>query len=72
LVIATGIVSAATLSVATVGFLQDFFSFSKALGIVLLVAAMCGLSIWGVKKAVWAVLIITFLEIAALLYIFFF
>jgi hypothetical protein len=39
---------------------------------VLLVAAMCGLSIWGVKKAVWAVLIITFLEIAALLYIFFF
>ena len=69
LVIATGVVSAATLIVATIGFLQDVIVFPESLGIVLLVLIMGGISIWGIGESVWAVLIITFIEVGALIFV---
>ena len=69
LVIATGVVSAATLVVATVGFLQDIMIFPASAGIILLVLIMGGISIWGIGESVWAVLIITIIEVGALIYV---
>ncbi|MBQ4819598.1 amino acid permease [Aquimarina sp. MMG016] len=68
-VIATGVVSAATLVVATIGFLQDVVVFPESLGIVLLVVIMGSISIWGIGESVWTVLIITFIEVGALIYV---
>lgn len=69
LVIATGVVSAATLSVATIGFLQDVFVFREAIGIVILITVLGAISIWGVGQSVWAVILITIIEVAALFYV---
>ena len=69
LVIITGIVSAATLAVATIGFLQDFVQVSTALGILLLVLAMGLVASWGIGQSVALVVTITIIEVAALIYI---
>lgn len=67
LVIITGVVSAATLSVATIGFLQDLISVPETIGIILLVIAMGTIAAWGVGESVLLVVIITFIEIGALI-----
>jgi amino acid transporter len=66
LVILTGIVSAATLSVATIGFLRDLVDVNETVGIVLLVAAMGAVAAWGVGKSVGLVAVITVIEVGAL------
>lgn len=68
LVILTGIVSAAALSVATIGFLQDFVQVPEKLGIILLVLAMGGVAAWGIGKSVIVVAVITVIEVGALIY----
>jgi amino acid transporter len=67
LVIITGVVSAATLSVATIGFLQDLLPIPEALGIILLVIAMGAIAAWGIGESVFLVVMITFIEIGALI-----
>jgi amino acid transporter len=67
LVIITGVVSAATLSVATIGFLQDIIQIPEVIGIILLVIAMGIIAAWGVGESVLLVVIITFIEIGALI-----
>lgn len=69
LVILTGIVSAATLSVAVIGFLQDITPLPHTLGIILLVAGMGLLAVWGVDQSVAAVTAITIIEVSALIYV---
>ncbi len=69
LVILTGVVSAATLAVATIGFLQDFVQVPTALGILLLVLGMALVAGWGIGQSVALVVTITFIEVAALIYI---
>lgn len=69
-VILTGVVSTATLSVATIGFLQDFFDVSQMLSITLLVLAMGAIASWGIGQSVLLVAIITFVEVGALIYAF--
>lgn len=69
LVIATGVVSAATLSVATIGFLKDVFVFDGTIGITILIVLLGAISIWGVRQSVWAVVAITVIEVAALAYV---
>lgn len=69
LVILTGVVSAGTLSVATVGFVRDLVDLPQALGIVALVLAMGLLAAWGTGESVTAVVCITVIEVAALGYI---
>ena len=69
LVILTGVVSAATLSVATVGFLQDFVTVSDTIGVLVLVAAMGSVAAWGIGESVAVVFVITVVEIGALVYV---
>ena len=66
LVMATGLVSAATLAVATVGFYNDLGSVNESLGIIILVLAMGAVAAWGVGETVWVVAIITVIEVGAL------
>ncbi|MDJ0646839.1 MAG: amino acid permease [Flavobacteriaceae bacterium] len=69
LVILTGVVSAATLSVATIGFLQELVAVPEAIGIIILVVSMGLVCAWGIGKSVKVVLIITLIEVGALIYI---
>lgn len=71
LVILTGIVSASTLAVATVGFLQDFISLPRTLSILFLVLFMGTIAGWGIGKSVAFVGFISMIEIGALIYIVF-
>ena len=70
-VILTGVVSAATLAVATIGFLGDVVNAPYSLSIFLLILFLTGLCIWGVGESVFAVLIITVIEIVALFFVVF-
>lgn len=69
LVIATGVVSAGTLSIATVGFLKDLVSIPHTAAILLLVTSLGLLAAWGIVESVFAVVIITVIEVGALVYI---
>jgi amino acid transporter len=69
LVISTGVVSAATLAVATTGFLRDLAPLPSAPTTILLVLAMGLVAAWGIAEAVAAVVLITLLQIGSLLYI---
>jgi amino acid transporter len=69
-VVLTGVVSAATLAVATDGFLQDFFTHPKILGVTLLVIAMGVVAAWGISESVALVTFITVIEVGALVYAF--
>jgi amino acid transporter len=68
-VILTGVVSAATLAVATVGFLQDFVRVPAYLGIPIVVVGMGLIASWGIGESVRVVVAITIVEVGALLYV---
>jgi amino acid transporter len=68
MVILAGIVSSAALSVATIGFLQDFYSISTDLGIFLVVLAIGGVAAWGIGQSVGVITVITVIEVGALVY----
>lgn len=69
MVIVTGVVSAATLAVATIGFLGEMVPVWQKPGIALLVLAMGLVSFWGIGASVALVTVITFIEVGALVYI---
>lgn len=71
LIVATGVVSAATLVVATIDFTHELMPLSRPLGIIILVLTMGGICIWGIGESVWTVLVITFIEVLALIYVIF-
>lgn len=68
LMILTGVVSAAALAVATIGFLQDFVAVPEKTAIAMLVVAMGAVAAWGIGKSVAVVTVITLIEVGALLY----
>lgn len=68
LMILTGVVSAAALAVATIGFLQDFVTVPETPAIALLVLGMGAVAAWGIGKSVAVVTAITVIEVGALLY----
>ncbi|MGD9388581.1 MAG: amino acid permease, partial [Gammaproteobacteria bacterium] len=68
LIILTGVVSAAALAVATIGFLQDFVAVPEKTAIALLVLAMGGVAAWGIGASVAVVTVITVIEVGALVY----
>jgi amino acid transporter len=70
LVIVTGIVSAGTLAVATIGFLQDLIVIDSVVGLVLVVAALGLLAAWGIGESVALVATIAVLEVGALVVVF--
>ena len=70
MVILTGVVSAATLSVALVGFIQDAWpELNTHVGIILVVLAMGAIAAWGIGQSVGVVTAITVLEVGALVYV---
>ena len=69
LVIVTGVVSASTLSVATIQFLQDFVEISPYVAIPSLVLMMGLVAAWGISESVGLVTVITIIEIGALVYV---
>lgn len=69
LVIFTGIISAATLVVATAHFLSDTLSLSFIFIIALLVIGMTLMAVWGISQSAWLIMIITIIEVGALVYI---
>lgn len=71
LVIVTGIVSAATITVATAGFIQDFIAVSKTLTVLFLVLGMGIIAGWGIGKSVAFVATVSVIQIGALVYIVF-
>ena len=66
LVIVTGVVSAATLAVATIGFLQDFVQVPEQLGGLVLVVGLGLIAGWGIGESVGVVFVITIIEVGAL------
>lgn len=68
-VIATGVVSAATLTRAFVGFWQDLFAVPTALGIVLFVAALTAIAARGILESVLLAAVITVIEVGGLLWV---
>jgi len=70
LVIATGIVSAGTLAVATVGFLQDLIVFDSVIGLVLLVSVLGLIAAWGIGESVTLIATIAVIEVGALVVVF--
>lgn len=67
LIIVTGVVSSATLTVATVRFIQDFVSVPEQFSMVLVALLLGAIAAWGVRMAVG----ISVLQIATLLYVVF-
>ncbi len=68
-VIATGVVSAATLTRAFVGFLQDLVNVQTTLGIVVFVLLLTLIATRGILESVWVTAIITAIEVGGLLWV---
>ena len=68
-VIATGVVSAATLSRAFVGFLQDLFDVPMAGGITVIVVIVTGIAIRGILESVLVAMVITVIEVGGLFWV---
>jgi amino acid transporter len=69
MIILTGIVSAATLAVATIGFLNDLVPVPNRISIALLAIGMGLVAAWGVGLSVSLVAIITVIEVSALAFV---
>jgi APA family basic amino acid/polyamine antiporter len=67
LVIATGVVSAATLTVAMSGFFVDLLELSLGWGRLVVVLLLLSLACWGIKQSVIIVAIVTSIEVFGLL-----
>jgi len=67
LVIATGVVSAATLTVAMSGFFLDLLELSVEWGRLVVVLLLLSLACWGIKQSVVVVAIVTSIEVIGLL-----
>jgi amino acid transporter len=71
-VILTGIISAATISNAFVGYLHEFFPANRELTIFLTVLLLGSVAAWGVTESVTAAAIVTCLEILGIIIVIFF
>ena len=63
----SGVVSSAAIINGSVGYLQEFVAMPQALGVVLILALLTGLALWGIGESVTAAAIFTVLEIGGLL-----
>lgn len=67
LVVATGIVSTAALANGFAGYLELFILLPNTLIKTIFILALGGLAIWGIKESVFAIVLITLIEIGGLL-----
>lgn len=70
LVIFSGVVSAATLAVASAGFLNEMLAVHPVIWVIVIVLVMVAVASWGIGEAVAVVTVITAIEVLALVYIF--
>lgn len=70
LVVATGIVSAATLTVAFVGFLSDLVASPRIPGLILTTAVLTAIAAKGITESLLVAVAITLLEVGGLVYVF--
>jgi APA family basic amino acid/polyamine antiporter len=68
-IIATGVVSAATLARGFVGYLQVFIPIPDEVAIVMLLLSLGGFAVWGISQSVILAVLITLLEVSGLLLI---
>lgn len=68
-VIATGVVSAATLAQAFVGFLRDLVPVHPQAGIVAIVLVLGGVATWGISQSVALTVAITAIEVGGLFFV---
>jgi amino acid transporter len=68
-VIATGIVSAATMSRGIVGYLGVFIDVPAPLVLVVIVGTLTVIAVWGVSQSLWAAAIVTVLEVLGLAFV---
>lgn len=71
MVIATGVVSAATLAVAFAGFLQRFVPTPAWMSIAAMVVFLGLVTAWGINESAWLALGITVIEVGGLIFILF-
>ncbi len=69
LVIFVGVVSAATLSLGFIGYLNEFVPVSRPLGVLVVLTLLGVLACWGIRQAVWVLVLMTALELGGLLWI---
>lgn len=69
LVIATGVVSAATLVIAFEGFLSDLVTVPRTPVVVFACVALCAVAAWGISESIAVAVTITLLEVGGLLYV---
>ncbi|CAA6810772.1 MAG: Amino acid/polyamine/organocation transporter (APC superfamily) [uncultured Sulfurovum sp.] len=69
LVIFTGVVSTATLTVAMAGFLEELIPLTTFIYIFFIIVFMALIAMWGIKESVWFSTIITIIEVGGLLFI---
>lgn len=67
LVLLSGVVSSATLSVGSTGYLREFINLNDTVLIVIVVLAVGGIAAWGIVESVVLASIFTVLEVSALL-----
>ncbi|MBE9555174.1 MAG: amino acid permease [Proteobacteria bacterium] len=63
----SGVVSGATIINGAVGYLHEFVALPQALGVILIVALLAALAIWGIGESVTVAATLTLLEIGGLL-----
>ena len=69
MVIATGVVSAATLSVAFAGILQRFVELPEWIAILGMVLLLGLVTAWGIQESAWMALVITLIETGGLIFV---
>jgi len=67
MVILTGLVSAALLARAIVGFLSDFVAIPLAPSVVVIVLLLGAIAAWGISESVWISVVITAIEVGGIL-----
>ena len=68
----TGVLSASTITVGFVGYLQIFIDINKYLAIIPILLLLSALAIWGIKQSIQAAALLTLIEISGLLIIIWF
>ncbi len=72
MITATGVLSASTITVGFVGYLQIFIDINKYLAIIPILLLLSALAIWGIKQSIQAAALLTLIEISGLLIIIWF
>lgn len=69
MVVATGIVSAATMATGVVGYVQLYLDVSSASIIIAFILLIGAVAIWGIKESAWLIMLITLVEVGGLFYV---